>query len=49
MKFFAKMDSLGRLRIPKKILDVMLYKTGTMFEVEIKPRTDKAAKMEETE
>ena len=41
MKFYARMDTNGRLRIPKQILDVLQYKPGTYFEVTIVPITDK--------
>ena len=35
--FIAKMDSVGRLRIPKEVLDIKGYKRGAVFEVTLKP------------
>ena len=35
--FIVKMDSVGRLRIPKDVLDVKGYKRGMVFEVTVRP------------
>jgi bifunctional DNA-binding transcriptional regulator/antitoxin component of YhaV-PrlF toxin-antitoxin module len=35
--FIAKMDAVGRLRIPKEALDIKGYKRGMVFEVTLKP------------
>ena len=34
--FFARMDAVGRLRIPKEVIDAKKYVRGDRFEVTIK-------------